>query len=148
MKSSPLTLLLADDDKDDCIFFKEALDEIPVATELVTVNDGVQLMELLVREGANLPFVLYLDLNMPLKNGFDALHEIKSNEKLKDLPVIMFSTSFTQKVADQLQQQGAKYYMQKPAEFENLKKIIHRSLILTMENQNKEINEEDFLIVP
>ncbi|MEO7306680.1 MAG: response regulator [Ferruginibacter sp.] len=148
MQSYPLNLLLADDDKDDCIFFKEALDEIPVDTKLVTVNNGVQLMNLLLKEETMLPFVLYLDLNMPLKNGFDALSEIKLNEKLKKIPVIIFSTSFSPEIAEQLQQQGATYYIQKPPEFENLKKIIHRSLNLIMKNDDKQDHENDFLLIP
>jgi CheY-like chemotaxis protein len=148
MRTGTLNLLLADDDRDDCIFFKEALEEIPVKTKLVTVHDGVQLMAHLLKKETVLPYVLYLDLNMPLKNGFDALREIRSTEKLKGLPVIMFSTSFNQETAEQLQQQGATYFIQKPPEFGNLKKVIHRSLNLIMENHGRQDTAADFLLNP
>ena len=148
MNSSSLNLLLADDDTDDCIFFKEALEEIPVAAKLITVNDGVQLMELLLKEETILPHVLYLDLNMPRKNGIACLSEIKLNEKLKQLPVIIFSTSFNPEIAHQLQHQGAKYYIRKPPEFSNLKKIIHKSLTLIMETHDKQYKEDTFLLIP
>ena len=69
MNNSTLNLLLADDDADDCMFFKEALEELPVAAKLITVNDGVQLMNHLINENSQLPDALYLDLNMPRKNG-------------------------------------------------------------------------------
>ncbi len=99
MNQSPLDLLLADDDKDDCNFFKEALEELPVIAKLTVVNDGVQLMQFLSAKEETLPDALFLDLNMPLKNGFDCLKEIKLNEKLKQLPVVIFSTSFDAEVA-------------------------------------------------
>ncbi|MEO6252620.1 MAG: response regulator [Ferruginibacter sp.] len=148
MNPYSLNLLLADDDRDDCIFFKEALEEIPITTKLITVNDGVELMELLLKEDTVLPYVLFLDLNMPRKNGLDSLAEIKLHEKLKALPVIMFSTSCNAQTADKLQQHGARFYIQKPPEFEELKKIIHKSLTLIMKNSGKSNKEEAFLLIP
>ena len=93
-------LLLADDDIDDCIFFKEVLEELPVESFLTTVKDGVELMKFL--NTANLPDVLFLDLNMPRKTGHECLSEIKKDQKLKHLPVIIFSTSFDHVVANAL----------------------------------------------
>lgn len=86
-------ILLADDDNDDCLLFKDALGDLPLATHLTIVRDGEQLM-LLLNAKEELPDVLFLDLNMPRRNGFDCLSEIKENEKLRSLPVIIFSTSF------------------------------------------------------
>src|SRR6187551_1938729 len=103
-------LLLADDDIDDCAFFKDALEELPVSATPLTVNDGVQLMNLLSAKSDNLPDILFLDLNMPRKSGFECLSEIKSIDKLKDLPVIIFSTSLGTEVVDLLYQKGAHYY--------------------------------------
>ena len=82
-------LLLADDDEDDRIFFNEALQELPIDTSLNTVNDGQQLMNLLTSISTTLPDIIFLDLNMPLKTGYECLKEIKLNEKLKCLPVII-----------------------------------------------------------
>jgi len=141
-----MNLLLADDDKDDCIFFREALEELPVATKLVTVNDGVELMEHLSKKETVLPDVLYLDLNMPRKNGMECLSEIKLDEKFKQLPVIIFSTSFNPEIADQLHESGARFYIRKPPEFGNLKKIILKSLNLIAEKRNERTTKENFLI--
>ncbi len=107
MQSYPLQLLLADDDDDDCFLFEEALSEIPVTTQLTTVHNGEQLMQLLTKTTDTLPHLLFLDLNMPRKNGFQCLNEIKQNEKLKNLPVIIFSTSCQDDVAEQLYKEGA-----------------------------------------
>ena len=93
MNKTALTLWLADDDADDCVFFKEALEELPVNSTLKTVNDGEQLMICSIQKEP-FPDILFLDLNMPRKKGFECLAEIKRNEKLKSLPVIVYSTSF------------------------------------------------------
>ncbi len=130
MHLKPLNILLADDDIDDCIFFKQALDELLLPVNFTAVHDGEQLMQHLTNEIDKLPHVLFLDLNMPRKNGFECLSEIKLNEKLKQLPVIMFSTSFEQGVVDQLYLNGAQYFIRKPSEFTQFKKIIHQTINL------------------
>ncbi len=123
-----LKVLLADDDQDDRLFFKDALDELAVSADLVTVNNGVQLMAFLQHQGGEKPDILFLDLNMPLKNGFDCLTEIKQTAALKNLPVIIFSTSFDEAVVDVLYEKGAHSYIQKPVEFSDLKDSIHSAI--------------------
>lgn len=141
-----LNLFLADDDIDDCLFFRDALEELPVSTELTTVHNGEQLMQLLKEKVGELPQVLFLDLNMPRKNGFECLSEIKHDEKLKELPVIIFSTSFEQDVVNLLYKKGGQYYIRKPAEFSQLKKVIHEALILIAKGNNSQPPREDFVI--
>src|SRR6185436_20323710 len=114
-------LLLADDDMDDIVFFKEALEELPFASKLTTVNDGVELMQFLTGELIELPDMLFLDLNMPRKTGYECLREIKSNDKLKHLPVIIISTSFEHDIARSLYKNGADFYLCKPGDFSMLK---------------------------
>ena len=146
MNITALNLLLADDDLDDCIFFKEALEELSVSTKLTTVNDGVQLMQLLSKEKEVMPDVLYLDLNMPRKNGFDCLVEIKSDEKLKQIPVIIYSTSFDKEVVNLLHERGAQFYIRKPAEFHNLKNVIQKSLELIADANKEQPSIEKFVL--
>jgi CheY-like chemotaxis protein len=138
-QSAPLNILLADDDMDDRIFFDKALREIPVATKLSTVNNGEQLMEWLAQHANPLPDVLFLDLSMPRKTGFECLAEIKENEKLRELTVIMLTTSFTrgidleENLKSTLTRMGAEEYIRKPNDFNDLKRVIHRVLIKVME---------------
>lgn len=139
-------LLLADDDLDDCIFFREALEELPLVSTLTTVNDGVQLMHLLHTKQDYLPDILFLDLNMPRKTGFECLSEIKFNNRLKRLPVIILSTSFDQTVVNLLYDNGAHYYIRKPAEFSKLKQIIHEAISLTTTFVKKRPSEEKFIL--
>jgi CheY-like chemotaxis protein len=141
-----LNILLADDDTDDCIFFKEALDELLLSTHLTVVHDGEQLMQLLINETIEFPDVLFLDLNMPRKNGFECLSEIKLSKKLNQLPVIIFSTSFEQEVVNQLYQNGAQYFIRKPSEFSQFKKIIQQSLALIAQENISQPIIENFVI--
>ena len=91
-------------------------------------------MQLLSSEGNELPDVLFLDLNMPRKNGFECLSEIKLNPVLKQLPVIIFSASFEQDVVNRLHENGAQYFMRKPSEFSQFKKIIQQTITMVSEN--------------
>ena len=146
MKIKRLNILLADDDTDDCIFFKEALDELLLSTHLTVVHDGEQLMQQLINETNEFPDVLFLDLNMPRKNGFECLSEIKLSKKLNQLPVIIFSTSFEQEVVNQLYQNGAQYFIRKPSEFSQFKKIIQHSLALIAQENILQPTRENFVI--
>lgn len=134
MDKMSINILLADDDDDDCLFFKEALEELPISTKLTTVTDGNQLMQLLYKSDI-LPDVLFLDLNMPRKNGYECLSEIQISPILEKLPVIIFSTSFDKDSVNQLHDYGAHYYIRKPGEFAELKNVIYKALS-TIENNN------------
>ncbi|MBL0048202.1 MAG: response regulator [Bacteroidetes bacterium] len=140
IKTAPLSILLADDDKDDRYFFEKALKELSIPTLINSVNDGEQLMLYLVKHAANLPDVLFLDLSMPRKNGFECLSEIKENQVLKNIPVIMFSTSYTKdfnyekNMIETLQKIGAQDYIRKPDNFEKLKEVIKLALDRIIDN--------------
>src|SRR6186713_1321532 len=141
-------LLLADDDIDDCIFFEDALKELPISATLSTVNNGIQLMNYLLAKSDDLPDVLFLDLNMPRKNGIECLTEIKLNDTLKDLPVIIFSTSFNMEVVDLFYQKGAHYYIRKPGEYEKLRKIILEAVTLTSQDKLTRPTRDKFILEP
>lgn len=149
MNKQVYNLLLADDDEDDCIFFKEALDELSLPVTLVTVNDGVELMGFLdVNVSNNLPDVLFLDLNMPRKNGYECLTEIKAIKELKRLPVVIFSTSLDMEIVNTMYDKGALYYIRKPGDFSKLKQVIGNALKVIAENNFKKPEREDFILQP
>jgi len=147
MEPAKHNLLLADDDTDDCIFFKEVLEELHITTNLTIINDGVELFSYLSKNYSNLPDVLFLDLNMPLKNGFECLSELKMNEKLKHLPVVIFSTSFDMEVVNSLYEKGANYYVRKPAEFIKLTKVVQVVLDLVSKKNYTLSSKEDFILL-
>ena len=134
MRTPPLNILLADDDCDDCDFFKQALEALPLSTKLETVHDGEQLMDYLSENPEQLPDVVFLDLNMPRKNGFECLSEIKRNEKLKDIPVVVFSTSNSPEKINLVFKTGGLVYVHKPGNFSQLKQVILHALPIVVEN--------------
>ncbi len=129
-----LNLLLADDDVDDRFFFDKALKSLHIPYILTMVVDGAKLMDYLTKETTQLPDALFLDLNMPCKNGAECLKEIKGHAKLKNLPVIIYSTSLHDDVANLLYNNGAHFYIRKGGLAELDKTLFD---ILTLMQQNK-----------
>lgn len=141
-------ILLADDDIDDCIFFQEVLDEIPIKSKLQTFRNGVDLMSFLKKNTFSLPDILFLDLNMPMKGGVECLTEIKSDENLKQLPVIIFSTSLNMEVVNLLYNKGANHYIRKPGEFHQLKKVVHKAITFSTLKVATQPSSDNFIISP
>ena len=123
-------IFLADDDIDDQLMFEEAIQQNGNDVRLRTVYSGEQLMRELTKEEAELPDLIFLDLNMPIKNGYECLDEIRVNEKLKHIPIAIFSTSSTADDIERTRQGGANAYIRKPANFNTLKEVI--ALVLGM----------------
>lgn len=134
--TKPLNILLAEDDLDDQFFFGNVLSELPFSTKLTTFSDGEELMKYLITNLSNASNtdILFLDLSMPNKTGYECLIEIKENVKLKDLQVIMFTCSFSrdiefeQNLINTLIRMGAVDFIRKPNSFEELKNIIEITL--------------------
>ncbi|MBK6355098.1 MAG: response regulator [Saprospiraceae bacterium] len=146
MISQHIEILLADDELADCLLFKEALEELPVSAHLTTVYNGEQLMEEITKKGKKLPDVLFLDLNMPRKDGFASLGEIKRSTFLQDLPVIIFSTTSELESVKRVFRDAAHYYICKPVDFLQLKKVIYEALTLITEKNNPLPLKENFMI--
>ena len=134
-----LNILLADDDRDDRAFFEKALLEISIATQLTTVNDGEQLMEYLTENKDQLPDIVFLDLSMPRKTGYECLAEITEDKNFTGLYMVMLTTSFTRGIELEdnliktLLNMGAQHYIRKPADFDALKKVIKSILDIFIE---------------
>ena len=86
-------ITLADDDEDDRLLFTDAFDELKINTVVNTFNNGQLLMDHLNNPESVLPHIIFLDLNMPIKNGMECLAEIKQNDRFKDIAIAIYSTS-------------------------------------------------------
>ena len=126
-----ITIIMADDDPDDRQLAKEAFEECRLANEVHFVEDGEELMEYLSRRGkysdlpqAPLPALILLDLNMPRKDGREALKEIKSDPELKRIPIVVLTTSKAEEDILRTYDLGVNSYVTKPVTFESLVETI------------------------
>jgi CheY-like chemotaxis protein len=146
MTNIPLKILLADDEENDRLLFVDALSELKIKTIVHTVNDGVELMEYLSKSDSALPQLLFLDLNMPRKNGIECLKEIRANEKLNDIDIAIFSTSLSKNDIEETLINGANVYINKPNSFDALKEALNKVVITAYTYQNTFFNKANFLL--
>lgn len=139
-------ILLADDDEDDRLFFVDAFKELKINTKVDVFTDGVELMNYLNKEGVVLPHILFLDLNMPKKNGLECLDEIKSNEKFSEIAIAIYSTSSSEEHIEETFVKGANVYIQKPNDFNTLKKILAEVVAINWQYHTSNLNKENFLL--
>jgi CheY-like chemotaxis protein len=130
-RQTTVTILMADDDEDDCMLAREALTESRLANDLYIVRDGEELMDYLYRRGqyANpnispRPGLILLDLNMPKKDGREALREIKNNPELRRIPVVVLTTSKAEEDIYRSYDLGANSFIIKPVTFAALVEVM------------------------
>ncbi|MCE5336231.1 MAG: response regulator [Desulfobacteraceae bacterium] len=117
-------LLMADDDCDDCVLAKGAFKDAQIDGEMHFVGDGKELLEYLQHQEActsgddTLPDLILLDLNMPRKDGREALAEVKSDSRLKTIPVVILSTAKEEQDVEFCRKAGAVDFIEKPVMFE------------------------------
>jgi CheY-like chemotaxis protein len=123
----PITILLADDDEEDRMLTSDALNESRVVNDLRFVEDGEDLMDYLYRRGkydtpesAPRPGLILLDLNMPKKDGREALKEIKADPDLRRIPIVVLTTSKAEEDIYRTYDLGANSFIAKPVKFESL----------------------------
>jgi CheY-like chemotaxis protein len=130
-RQTTVRILLADDDDDDCMLAREALAESRLLSELYVVRDGEELLDYLYHRGKYInpnssprPGLILLDLNMPKKDGREALQEIKNDPKLRQIPVIILTTSKAEEDIHHTYDLGANSFIIKPMDFESLVEVM------------------------
>jgi len=129
-KAKPVTILLADDDSDDRMLARDALAESRLANDLRFVQDGEELMDYLYRrnkysnEEAPRPGLILLDLNMPKKDGREALREIKSDPNLRHIPIVVLTTSKAEEDIYRTYDLGVNSFITKPVTFDGLVSVM------------------------
>ncbi len=130
MENKILRILLADDDEGDRLLFKDALLELDSKHIVHIVNNGMELMAYLTQKETILPDLIFLDLNMPRKNGLECLKEIRSNSDFKKISIAIYSTSAAEKDVSETFRSGANLYIKKPNNFANLNQLLCKVLII------------------
>lgn len=139
------TVLYADDDADDRELFQSAIMQIMPDANLTMVSDGVELMALLNND-VLFPDIIFLDLNMPCKNGAECLMEIRAEQKFDKIPVVVLSTSYEQGSIDFAFNNGADKYVSKPNSYSVLKTSIGKILSLNWESERENRTAETFVL--
>lgn len=146
MKNETYHILLADDDASDRMIFETAFSEIKIETNVDTFQDGVKLMDWLNAPNTVLPQFIFLDLNMPRKNGLECLKEIRSNTKMKEVFVAIYSTSDNQKDMEETFLRGANVYITKPNDFGSLKQLLYKAVAAAVLYEGSALDRDSFLL--
>jgi CheY-like chemotaxis protein len=132
-RNDPFMVLMADDDEDDCFLVDSAFREMAVAHDLRFVGDGKELLDYLLNKGDFAdpetfpkPDLILLDLNMPRIDGREALVKIKSDPQLREIPILILSTSKEERDIALSRETGASSFLSKPADFEKFAEMLER----------------------
>ncbi|MEN2401181.1 response regulator [Flavobacterium sp. MC2016-06] len=133
-----LTIFYTDDDEDDLSIFADAVEALPKKIQLKTYSGGEKLLNAIYNPPPT-PHVVFLDLNMPGKNGFDVLAELREKQQKKDIPIVIFSTSNEPSIIEKCLNLGANLFITKPVLMKDIIKSIEHAL---------EINWKEFVPNP
>lgn len=145
--NSKVSVLLADDDIDDREFFEDIIKEIHPGISFQSVTDGNELMKTLANDGP-LPDLIFLDLNMPGKNGKECLKEIRLDVRLKHLPIIIYSTSSLPQDITDTYSVGANLYFRKPSSFNGALISLRKVLAMDFENMVSQPDIGSYTVFP
>jgi CheY-like chemotaxis protein len=125
--NTPINVILTDDDEDDRELFGEALSRLNFKTNLKTFEDCESMVNALLKsQKPNLPDVIFLDINMPGKNGLECLKQLKGHVSYKQVPIVMFTTSVRLVDIQEARKLGASLFLNKPSDFNELISLLNK----------------------
>lgn len=145
MYNETLHILIADDDEDDRLLFQMAIDKIKINTELSLFINGKELMNYINNEGSDLPELIFLDLNMPVKSGLECLRDIRKNPKFNNIVIAIYSTSSSESDIEETFISGANIYVNKPSDFETLTKVLTKVIDINWQYHTSRLDKDNFL---
>ena len=138
-------IVLAEDDKDDRLFFKNAFKGLKIDNRLTVCEDGMALMDYL-NTAEPLPHILFLDLNMPGKHGLECLKELRANDRFTDLSIAIYTSLKSPGLAEDTLLAGANIFIRKPNDPEDLKKILQEVVYINWQYITDGLNKEHFML--
>lgn len=145
MRIDELHIVLAEDDKDDRLFFKNAFKGLKIDNRLTVCEDGMALMDYL-NTAEPLPHILFLDLNMPGKHGLECLKELRANDRFTDLSIAIYTSLKSPGLAEDTLLAGANIFIRKPNDPEDLKKILQEVVYINWQYITDGLNKEHFML--
>jgi CheY-like chemotaxis protein len=137
-------ILMADDDKDDYLILKEAAEKADEKFQVSYAGNWLELWRFILK---TLPDVLFLDINMPVKNGIECLQLIRQERKYDNIPILIYSTSVSKSDIDKAYQNGANYFIVKPNAIDDITNIITRLISMGKEALLAVPSREEFVIL-
>lgn len=142
-----IRVVLVDDDADDREFFQEVVGELPFNIELTIYKNGQEFVDGMVSNKQAVPDLVFLDLNMPIKNGKEALKELRAMEEFKTIPVIaIYSTSTSEFDQAETFVAGADAFISKPSDYRDLRLLISKIFEIDWKRRNSD--KRNFVITP
>ncbi|WP_324025344.1 response regulator [Maribacter sp. BPC-D8] len=141
-----LKIYIADDDFDDRDFFMDALKSIDINTEVSQFDNGIDLMDRLFSD-VTLPHVIFLDLYMPIMDGFECLMDIRNFQQFKDIYIIAYSSIYRDREVNQLKDEGANQFLRKSSSFKELKELLSKSLRKVLVNNDEAVLKNEFVVL-
>jgi len=134
-----ISVMLVDDDADDRKIFSKALSQVAEKASLTSFSNGKELIDFLNKEKhqESLPDILFLDINMPVMNGIDVLHKLRTDLKISNLPIAIYSTSSHENDILNALKEGANIYITKPRSFDKLTEVIQKVLLSDFQDNSK-----------
>lgn len=139
-ESAPIHILFADDDSDESYLFNEALEHSGLNFVLSHVNDGNSLLSFL--KNKPLPDLVIIDINMPYKDGLEALVEIRAFSEYHTLPLIIYSTAKNAKSIETSYQKGANLFIVKPNNFDGMVRVLKKVCAIDWRSRPKPLIEQ------
>lgn len=139
-------IALADDDADDREIFADVCSDMDSELDLLLFKNGKALLDHLDVPNISLPEILFLDINMPIKDGFECLAEIRSKTELNELCIIVYSTSISISDVKKAKELGADGFLQKPSSYGKLKSAVQKILDTDWSDPCSQLDEMNFLI--
>ncbi|WP_149303491.1 response regulator [Pareuzebyella sediminis] len=146
INQKPPVIALADDDADDREIFTEVCADLGLDLKVLLFENGRTLMNALEHPSTDQPSIIFMDINMPVKNGFEALKNIRSNPDLKGICVIVYSTSISESDVKKAKELCADGFFQKPSDYSKLSRAIKQILDTDWKDPCAEFNDSNFII--
>jgi response regulator RpfG family c-di-GMP phosphodiesterase len=146
MNKEFLNVIVADNDEDTLIFFKNILKELKISIKVQCFSNGKSLMEYLNNDDAVIPELVFIRYTIPGKDSMECLDEIHSNVKFSKMVTAIFSDPIPEIEIEDIFVRGANIYMRKPESFETLKKILTEVITINWQYYTSGLNKENFIL--
>lgn len=145
MKNEELHILLAEDDRDDRLFFKNAFTSLKIENKLTICEDGIALMDYLSTT-ETLPHILFLDMKMPGKDGMECLKELRASSRYNDMSIAIYTSLKSPGIHEETLMAGANIFIRKPNDPDVLKKILLEVVYINWQYMTEGLNKENFML--